>query len=274
VLIVTCLPFARHRYLCDVVGQDHRVVAAESWADFLERVLTLRPHVVVVDPTPMPQSLPIALDAISAASARVPVLLYTPLSPTAARAVQSLRGEGQCLWVLEGIDDDPVRFRATLARHRRAGGEEALVVPLLAALGAGKGTAALSAAIRDLFRAPARYRTAQDLARSAGMSLRWLNARLHAAGLASAGAVVAAARVYAAFEYLRDGALSVGQVAEMLRYPDAKSLRRHALAFTALVPSAWADTLTDEACIARLAARLRVRPDRPLVLVPRAARNR
>jgi AraC-like DNA-binding protein len=272
-LILTHLPFSRARSLSEVVGSDHRVVSVDSWADLLERTEALRPHVAVVDPTPAPAQVPVALDAIASVVASVPVLLYTPLTPAAARAVQSLRDEPNCLWILEGIDDDPPRLRALLERYRRLGNEEALLVPVLAALRAARSDPALLGAIRELFRTPASFHTARDLARVAGVSLRWLNASLQAAGLASAGMLVAAARVLAAFDSVLNRDLTIGQIAAQLRYRDVKSLRRQAVAFTGVVPSAWPTELTAEACVSRLAARLGVRPDRPLVLVRSATRE-
>jgi AraC-like DNA-binding protein len=272
-LILAHLPSARLRYLSDIVRPDHRTVGVHTWGEFLESMQTLRPHVVVVDPTPVVFGLDTAIDAIKAAAASVPVLLYTALSPSAARAVQSLRASGTCIWVLEGIDDEPARLRMLLDRHRRPGREEALVIPLLAALGVTAGGPQLATPIRELFQTPGRFHGAKDLASAAGMSLRWLNVCLAAAGLASAGVVVAAARVFAAFEQLQDRECSIGQVAALLHYRDVKSLRRQAVAFTGLVPSAWARDLSNEACIVRVASRLGIRPDRPFVLLRAAARD-
>jgi AraC-like DNA-binding protein len=273
VLIIAHLPLARLRYLREVMSPDHRVQTVDSWGEFLDRVRQDRPHVAVVDPTSEASQQQTAVEAVQVASATVPVVVYTALSPSAARAVQTLRSASACIWLLAGIDDEPARFRLVLEKFQTPGIEDALVVPLLAALGATAARPTIASAVRQLFRAPARFRTAQDLANAAGVTRRWLNECLGAAGLAPARVLVSAARVLGAFVYLRRSRETIARTAAHLGYPDVKSLRRHAQDLTGMPPSAWAIQLSEEVCIAHLATRLGVHLRRPAVLV-RSARDR
>ena len=272
-LIIAHLPAARLRYLRDVMVPNHQVQAVETWGELLNQVHRDRPQVVVVDPTVELPSRQVAVDAVLAASSFVPVVVYTTLSPSAARAVQALRAGGGCVWLLAGIDDEPGRFRTVLERYQAPGIEDTLVVPLLAALGATGARPAIGAAIRELFRAPARFHGAQDLATAAGVTRRWLNECLATAGLAPARVVVSAARVFGAYNYLRTSRQTIARTAEYFGYPDVKSLRRHALDLTSMPPSAWEVQLSEEVCVAHLATRLGIHLRRPAVLV-RSARDR
>jgi AraC-like DNA-binding protein len=273
VLIVAHLPLARLRYLRETMAPDHRVQSVDSWGEFLDRVRQDRPHVVVVDPTVELSDREIAVDAVQAASTMVPVVVYTALSPSAARAVQTLRAASACVWLLAGIDDEAARFRLVLEKYQAPGIEDALVVPLLAALGATAARPTIASAVRQLFRAPARFRTAKDLAAAAGVTRRWLNECLGNAGLAPARVLVSTARVLGAYNYLRKSRETIARTAAHFGYPDVKSLRRHAQDLTGMPPSAWAIQLSEELCIAHLATRLGVHLRRPAVLV-RSARDR
>src|SRR5271167_3478621 len=113
-LIVAHLPASRLRYLREVMAPDHQVHPVDSWGELLDRVQQDRPHVVVVDPTAEIPGRKLAIDAVLAASRSVPVVVYTTLSPSAARAVQALRAGNGCVWLLAGIDDEPARFRVVL----------------------------------------------------------------------------------------------------------------------------------------------------------------
>lgn len=272
-VILAHLPKLRLRYLREVVGAHHQILAVDTWSELVDLSGSARPQVAIVDPTAEPAARDYALQAVLTVAASIPVVVYTPLSPSAARAVQVLRATGTSLWLLEGIDDAPERLRTLLERYRAPGVEDALVVPLLAALGAAAARAPMTAAVRELFRAPARFHSAQDLASVAGMSRRWLNECLSGAGVAPARVVVSAARVFGAYRYVRETGGTVAGAAHRFGYPDAKSLRRHSLELTGVPPSAWASDLSDEMCLSRLASRLGVNLRRPVVLV-RAARER
>jgi AraC-like DNA-binding protein len=270
VLIFAHLPASRLKYLREIMAPDHQVHSVDSWGALLDRVQRDRPHVAVVDPTADVPVRQIAIDAVLAASRSVPVVVYTTLSPSAARAVQALRAGNGCVWLLAGIDDEAARFRMVLERYRAPGVEDMLVVPLLAALGATSARPTIGVAVRELFRAPARFHSAEDLAAAAGVTRRWLNECLASAGLAPARILVSAARVFGVYNYLRTSRETVARAARYFGYPDVKSLRRHALDMTAMPPSAWAVHLSEEVCIAHLATRLGVHLRRPVVLVRRA----
>jgi transcriptional regulator GlxA family with amidase domain len=79
-------------------------------------------------------------------------------------------------------------------------------------------------AIDQLFRSPAHFRNAQDLAKAAGMTLRTLYRNLEPAGLYSPRLLVVAARLLRAYGYLQDPGRSIKDVAAKSGYHSAWQL--------------------------------------------------
>src|SRR5205085_8947794 len=73
-------------------------------------------------------------------------------------------------------------------------------------------------AIDQLFRSPARFKNAQDLATAAGMNLRTLYRNLEPAGIYSARALVVSARLLRAYSFLQDPGRSIKDVAARTGY--------------------------------------------------------
>ena len=73
-------------------------------------------------------------------------------------------------------------------------------------------------AIEQLFRSPGNFKNSQDLATAAGMNLRTLYRNLEPAGIFSARALVASARIVRAYAYLRDPGRSIKDVAAKAGY--------------------------------------------------------
>ena len=277
-LIVAYLPAPLLRHLQRVMTPDHDVVAVSSWNVLRDVVRTSGAEVAVVDPsvesTPPASGVPaLGIDVVECIAAIVPVVVYAVLTPRTARFMSHTNASAVRQLVLHGIDDDPERLRQIIEGLGASAADTALVRPIIAALSASGAPPALGAAIRLLFRTPRRFRSAADLAAASGLSRRWVNECLAAAGLAPARVLVIAARVWRAYHDLQIPGASVSAVASRLAYPDIKSFRRHARSCTGIPPSEWITRLTPDQCTSCLATLIGVPTQRPVALV-RVAQNR
>jgi AraC-like DNA-binding protein len=266
-LIVALLPPVLLRHVQRLASPDHDVIPVASWTQLLDVVRTSGAEVAIVDPSVDSAVSGLGIETVHTIAAVVPVIVYGVLTPRMARFMSNTTASGVRQLVLHGIDDDPERFRQLLEGLGAADSDAVFVRSIIAALSAAAAPPALAAAIRLLFRTPRRFRTAEDLAAASGLSRRWVNECLSAAGLAPARILVIAARVWRAYHDLRVPGASIGVVANRLRYPDVKSFRRHARMCTGIPPSEWNAQLTVEQCTACLAARIGVPAQRPVVLV-------
>jgi AraC-like DNA-binding protein len=266
-LIAAYLPPVLLRHVERVASPDHDVIAVASWGQLHDVVRTSGAEVAIIDPSADPVVSGLGIDTVRVLAAIVPVVVYGVLTPRMARFMSHTNASGVRQLVLHGIDDDPERFRQLIEGLGAADSDAVFVRSIIAALSAAAAPPALAAAIRLLFRAPRRFRTAEDLAAASGLSRRWVNECLSDAGLAPAGVLVMAARVWRAYHDLRMPGASVSGVATRLRYPDVKSFRRHARMCTGIPPSEWSARLTIEQCTACLATRIGVPAQRPVALV-------
>lgn len=266
-LIVAYLPPVLLRHLQRVATPDHDVIAVTTWGDLHDVVRTSGAEVAIVDPSADLAVSSLGIDTVEIIAAIVPVVVYAVLTPRTARFMSQTTAAGVRQLVLHGIDDEPERFRQLIEGLGASDADTVLVRSIVVALSAVAAPPALGAAIRLLFRTPRRFRTAEDLAAASGLSRRWVNECLAAAGLAPARVLVIAARVWRAYHDLQVPGASVGVVATRLRYPDVKSFRRHARMCTGIPPSEWSTRLTIDQCTACLATRIGVPAQRPVALV-------
>jgi len=266
-LIVTYLPPVLLRHVQRLTSPDHDIIAVASWAHLHDVVRTSGAEVAIIDPSVDPAVSGPGIDMVRVIAAIVPVVVYGVLTPRMARFMSDTNASGVRQLVLHGIDDDPDRFRQLIEGLGAADSDAVFVRSIIAALSAATAPPALAAAIQLLFRTPRRFRSAEDLASASGLSRRWVNECLSAAGLAPARVLVIAARVWRAYHDLRVPGASVGVVANRLRYPDVKSFRRHARMCTGIPPSEWNARLSIEQCTACLATRIGVPAQRPVALV-------
>jgi len=202
---------------------------------------------------------------VESIAAIVPVVVYAVLTPRTARFMSHANPSAVRQLVLHGIDDDTDRFRQIIEGLGSSDADTVLVRPIIAALSAAAAPLALGAAVASpLPRAPP-LSFAADLATASGLSRRWVNECLAAAGLAPARVLVIAARVWRAYHDLQVPGASVGMVAARLSYPDLKSFRRHARSCTGITPSEWNARLTADQCTSCLAT---------LIGVPRSTPGR
>jgi AraC-like DNA-binding protein len=271
-LIVAFLPPPLLQHLERAMTPDHDVIAVSGWNVLRDVVRTSGAEVAVVDPSteptvPAPGVPALGIDIVEFIAAIVPVVVYAMLTPRTARFMSHANASAVRQLVLHGIDDDPERLRQLIEGLGASDADTVLVRPIVAALSAAGAPPALSAAIRLLFRTPRRFRSAEDLAGTSGLSRRWVNECLAAAGLAPARILVMAARVWRAYHDLQIPGTSVSSIAARLSYPDIKSFRRHARSCTGIPPSEWNARLTAEQCTSCLATLIGVPAQRPVALV-------
>ncbi len=271
-LIVAFLPQPLLRHLQRALTPDHDVIAVSGWNVLRDVVRTSGAEVAVVDPStessvPVPGVPALGIDVVEFVAAIVPVVVYAVLTPRTARFMSHTNATAVRQLVLHGIDDEPERLRQIIEGLGASDADTVFVRPIGAALSAAGAPPALGAAIRLLFRTPRRFQSAEDLATASGLSRRWVNECLAAAGLAPARILVMAARVWRAYHDLQVPGTSVGTVAARLSYPDVKSFRRHARSCTGIPPSEWKARLTADQCTTCLATLIGVPAQRPVALV-------
>jgi AraC-like DNA-binding protein len=155
----------------------------------------------------------------------LPVVVYTSLSANAFGAIVRLAKSGIEHVVLSRFDDEPRRFLELLEsipahelgeRMLRELAGPLSCLPVVVVRG-----------IDQMFRSPARFTSAGDLAVAAGMNLRTLYRNLEPAGFYSARALVVSARLLRAYAYLRDPGRSIKDVAAKTGYTTPWQLSQH-----------------------------------------------
>lgn len=199
-----------------VLGREHDLIAAQGWDELALLVRRRAADVAILDPGADGVVHVADVRDVLARFPSLPVVLYTSLSPHALRAVVELAKVGLEHVVLHRFDDEPKRFLELIERMPgyRLGDRllEALARPLAAA------PVPVAQAIERMVRMPTRYSVAQDLAVSAGMTVRSLYRHLEAAGLASPKTLVMGARLLRAYAYMRDPGHALKDVSAKLGY--------------------------------------------------------
>ncbi len=207
------------------LGSEHTLVSVTSWP---ELETTVRQHmidIVVADPCANGTVEIASLELLRRQFPSLPVVLYTSLAASAFSATVRLARSGIEHVVLSRFDDEPRRFLELLEsipahelgdRMLRELAEPLSCLPVVVVRG-----------IDQLFRSPARFSSAGDLAAAAGMNLRTLYRNLEPAGFYSARALVVAARLVRAYAYLRDPGRSIKDVAAKTGYTTPWQLSQH-----------------------------------------------
>lgn len=186
----------------------------------------------------------------------MPVVVYTPLSPTSLKVVVELAQYGLHHVVLHRFDDEPRRFRDLLDRLAGDALSDSLLEQLSAPLG--RLPAGTARAIERLFGAPHRFFGAPDLAAEAGVAVRKLYRQLAAAGLSSPRIVVQGARLLRAFSYLQNPQCLVEDAAGKLGYSAPRVLSSQIREVTGLRPTEWRQRMSGEELVCLLTRRLSV----------------
>lgn len=178
-------------------------------------------------------------------------MVYTTLSAASMHAIAHLGRIGVEHVVLNRFDDERRRFLELLERvPAQALSEQMLraLAPELAKL-----PVTVVRAIEQLFRSPARFRTAQDLSAASGAINRTFYRQLDLAGIHSPRLLVAAARLLRAYALLRDPQRQIKEVASRAGYHSQHQLTQHMRTLTGQTPRVVRQTMEPEAFVALLA---------------------
>ncbi len=214
--IVAYLPRQLLAHLRAVVGLDHSLIAVNSWAELQATVVLHATDVLVADPGATGAADVASLEFLRRQYPSLPVVVYTSLAPANIKAIVVLAKLGVEHVVLNRFDDEPRRFLALLEGIPAHALGEAMLNELSTPLSCLPVT--VGRAIDQLYRSPARFKNARDLADAAGMNLRTLYRNLEPAGLYSARSLVVSARLLRAYAYLQDPGRSIKDVAAKAGY--------------------------------------------------------
>lgn len=253
--VVAYLPRPLLAHIRIVLGQEHSLCAAESWAD-LQRIVQERMFdLLVADPAADSRPDVVGLLRIIQQFPSLPVVVYTALAPATLKVVVQLARHGVEHVVLNRFDDEPRRFRELLERVPAHALAEVMLRELaepLAAL-----PVVVCRAVEQLFRSPGEFRSAQDLAAAAGMNSRTLYRNLQPAGLYSPRMLVVCARLLRAYAYLQDPGRSIKEIAVKAGYHSPWQLAQQMREVTGLTPRGVRRGMETQEFVSLLARELR-----------------
>jgi AraC-like DNA-binding protein len=255
--VVAFLPRQLLAHLRMVLRSDHSLVPAGSWAE-LQSIVTHRgADVVVADPTAAGHAEVQALEDVRRRYPSLPVVIYTQLSPSAMQSIVRLARSGVEHVVLSRFDDEPRRFLDLLESIPANALGDRMLHELVGPLSALPVT--VVRAIDQLFRSPARFKNAHDLAAAAGMNLRTLYRNLEPAGIYSARALVVSARLLRAYAFLKDPGRSIKDVAAKAGYHSPWQLSQQLREVTGRTAEQVRREVTQEALVIMLGEQVRRR---------------
>ncbi len=257
--VVAYLPRQLQTHLTIVLGSQHSLIPAAGWEDLRATVLLRVTDILVVDPVAdgKPTTEPIL--EIHRQLPALPIVVYTTLSPVSMRAILTLGRAGIEHVVLNRFDDERRRFLELLERVPGQALSEQMLRLLAPELG--RIPPSMLRAIELLFRSPARFRNAQDLAAAAGAIPRTLYRQLEIAGIHSPRLLVAAARLVRVYSLLRDPGRQIKEVAAKAGYSSQFQLVQHMRTLTGYTPRMVRKQVESDQFVALLADGVR-RPTR------------
>jgi AraC-like DNA-binding protein len=185
----------------------------------------------------------------------LPIVVYTTLSNVSTRALLALGKAGIENVVFNRFDDERRRFLELLERAPGQTLSDHMLAELSPELG--RLPARVIRAIEQLFRSPAQFHTAQDLAAAAGGQLRTLYRQLEGIGIRSPRLMVAAARLLRVYVLLRDPGRQIKDVAKKVGYYSHYQLAQHMRALTGHTPRTVRAYIEPEQFVNLLVAGLR-----------------
>jgi AraC-like DNA-binding protein len=227
--VIACLPPDLLMRLRQAIEPQLELASVTEWHDLEAAWLRAPSSVFVLDPRMVP------VDTVPAWARGVPALFYTALYPEAIKRALALSNsmEGGASLALRGHDDTPPQLRALVNATLHTGLSNRLIQLLLPCLSAipQRGREALIDALRH----PARYRTVDALAASAGVSKNRVHIWTQEAGLVPKRLLVAASVAWA-FHYLRNRTATLVVISQKLGYPEPRDLARHVRRATGCLP--------------------------------------
>jgi AraC-like DNA-binding protein len=187
----------------------------------------------------------------------LPIVVYTSLAPAGIKAIVRLAKSGVEHVVLNRFDDEPPKFLELIEGIPAfALGDQMLrelAVPM------GSLPVVVARALGQLFRSPARFKNANDLAEAAGMNVRTLYRNLEPAGLYSARSLVVSARLLRAYAYLMDPGRSIKDVAAKAGYHSPWQLSQQMREMTGMTAEQVRKAVNGDALVTLLAEQVRRR---------------
>lgn len=195
------------------------------------------------------------VDATSLAELResfptLPIVVYTTLSASTMRSVVQLARYGIEHVVLARFDDEPKRFLELLERVPGHALGDRMLHALRGPIS--RLPVTIGRAIEQLYRSPARFHGARELAEASGITTRGLYRHMAAVGMPSVKALVVSARLVRAYGYLRDPGRSVKEIAARVGYLRPWLLTKQMRDYTGYVPSQVCQALTPEELVTLL----------------------
>jgi AraC-like DNA-binding protein len=255
--VVSYLPRQLLAHLRIVLGSEHQLLSASSWAELQAMVQHQATDVVVADPAADGTVQVEALENLRRQFPSLPVVVYTSLAPAGIKAIVRLAKSGVEHVVLNRFDDEPGRFLELLEGIPAYALGEQMLQELAGSLSNLPVT--VVRAIDQLFRSPGDFKNAQDLAAAAGMNLRTLYRNLEPAGLFSARSLVVSARLLRAFAYLQDPGRSIKDVAAKAGYHSPWQLSQQMRELTGLTTEQVRREVTGHALVSLLSEQVRRR---------------
>jgi AraC-like DNA-binding protein len=255
--VVAFLPRPLLSHLRIVLGSEHSLTPVFSWAELEATVKHLVTDVVIADPAATGSVEVEALETLRRQYPSLPVVVYTSLAPSGIKAIVRLAKSGVEHVVLSRFDDEPRKFLEIIEGIPAFALGDRMLQELAGPLSCLP--VVVVRAIDQLFRSPARFRNAQDLAEAAGMNLRTLYRNLEPAGIFSARSLVVSARLLRAYAYLMDPGRSIKDVAAKAGYHSPWQLSQQMREMAGLTTEQVRKELNGEALVALLAEQVRRR---------------
>jgi len=255
--VVAFLPRPLLSHLRIVLGSEHSLAPVFSWAELQATVKHLTTDLVIADPAADGTVEVEVLEDLRRHYPSLPVVVYTSLAPAGIKAIVRLAKSGVEHVVLSRFDDEPRKFLELIEGIPAFSlGDQMLqelkepmrVLPVV-----------VGRAIDQLFRSPARFKNAQDLAEAAGMNLRTLYRNLEPAGIFSARALVVSARLLRAYAYLQDPGRSIKDVAAKAGYHSPWQLSQQMREMTGLTTEQVRKEVNGDALVSLLSEQVRRR---------------
>lgn len=227
------LPPGLLAHLRIVLGDEHVLHVATEVSELSAMLAVGAGDLLVVDPAMRYGEVGEAVEELIARHPEVPVIVYTTLAPVAMRQAVRLGRLGVQHVVLNRFDDEPSRFLELIERAPAQPLADLLLHELAAPLGSVP--VVVARAIEQLFRAPARVRTSQELARMAGMIPRTLYRHMEPTGL-QPRQLITCARLMRAYVLLRGPEPRLKAIAMTLGYGDPNGMSEQLREWTGLGP--------------------------------------
>jgi AraC-like DNA-binding protein len=255
--VVAFLPRPLLSHLRIVLGSEHSLTPVFSWAELQATVKHLVTDVVVADPAAGGQIEVEMLEHLRRQYPSLPIVVYTSLAPASIKAIVRLAKSGVEHVVLSRFDDEPHRFIELIEGIPAFALGDKMLQELAGPLSCLP--VVVVRAVDQLFRSPARFRSAQDLAAAAGMNLRTLYRNLEPAGIYSARSVVVSARLLRAYAYLKDPGRSIKDVAAKAGYHSPWQLSQQMREMTGFTAEQVRRDVSEDALVSLLAEQVRRR---------------